>query len=452
MPLPRLLFETGLPRRTLFLRAVLLALLCAACALRVWIVFRYNPLDHLWSDAARHWQAGIRPLEASPMVAMDPIGYQLYLGALAKLTVGSPLLVAYWTSLLSLAGPWLWYRFLRELGLARDWALAGWVVLAALPSWSAIYSYFMQETLMLPLLGAALWATWRCRRRADVASFVLAVAVWLAAGLTRGICLPLGFVAMGWLWAGQSSKLPRAALSLAVVVAVLAPLAGRSWAIARVLSPQGIIQFAQIYLRAGTAAVEFDFTRRGGREHWNIAFVSPSMNHPPLAPLSNWPPRRDRKARFAIDLDAGNRDWDAAMESLPRRDVGQVGRRTLENLVHLMFGPSWPDSNIEHDHARLIGRVNYWMRWLWAPVAIACLAFGVARREQERERMLPALIVTWFVVQGLLPLAIAEGRYRKPFEGLLVAQCLLMASGLRRAHGAAPARVARPSATMAAAP
>ena len=31
-----------------------------------------------------------------------------------------------------------------------------------------------------------------------------------------------------------------------------------------------------------------------------------------------------------------------------------------------------------------------------------------------------------------MPLAVNEGRYRKPFEGLVIAQCLLLASGARR--------------------
>src|SRR5688572_564716 len=140
-----LLDPTEPPRRRM-LRAALLAALLAACAFRVWLILRYNPVDHIWSDPGRHWQLGSHPLDSQPMAAIDPVGYQLYLGALAKLTLRSPWLVAYWTALLSLAGPWLWYRFLRELLPSRDLALAGWVILAALPSWSSIYSYFMQET------------------------------------------------------------------------------------------------------------------------------------------------------------------------------------------------------------------------------------------------------------------------------------------------------------------
>ena len=135
------------------------------------------------------------------------------------------MLVAYWTALLSLCGPWLWYRYLRELLPNRDWALAGWVILAALPSWSAIYSYFMQETLMLPLLGAALWTTWRCRRKGDTGSFVLAAGIWMLAGLTRGICIPLAAVAMTWALAGAGPKVRESCARMILLLAVLGPLA-----------------------------------------------------------------------------------------------------------------------------------------------------------------------------------------------------------------------------------
>ena len=103
----RRLLDPTLPRRTLILRAVLLGLLVAACAFRVWLVFRYNPMDHIGSDPGRHWHLGTRPLDTQPFAAIDPIGYQLYIGMLAKLTVYSPVLVAYWTALLSVSGPWL---------------------------------------------------------------------------------------------------------------------------------------------------------------------------------------------------------------------------------------------------------------------------------------------------------------------------------------------------------
>ena len=385
-----------------------------------------------------HRFLGTRPLDTQPLAAIDPIGYQLYVGALAKLTVHSPVLVAYWTAVLSLAGPWLWYRFLRELLPSRDWALVGWVLLAALPSWSAIYSYFIQETLMLPLLGGALWATWRCRRKCNTASFVVAVGLWLAAGLTRGICLPLGAVAMTWLWFEQGDKLPKAVAGVALVLAIMGPLAGRSWALARLISPHGIGQMVQLYQRAGTEGFTIEFTRNGGTERWNYNFTSPAVLRPPFEPFSDWRTHRAGTAHFSIDLDApavvtGSGRWN---DFLPRWDLARAAWLTADNLVLLFFSHSWPDTNLE----RGIGKFNFWLRWIWAPLAIGCLVVTVAYWRRQRERLLAALIITWFVVQGLFPLSVNEGRYRKPFEGLLLAQCLLLATSSRRVPASAKDR------------
>lgn len=424
--LQALLDPTASTRRRL-LRALLLGLLVLACGYRVWLVFQYNPIDHLWSDPGRHWNNGARPLDTAPMAAIDPIGYQIYVAVLAKITVKQALLVAYWTAALSLAGPWFWYRFLRELLPDRDWALAGWVVLAALPSWSVIYGYFMQETLMLPLLGLALKATWRCRRKADTASYVLALAVWLAAGLTRGICLPLAAVAMAWLWVAQQGKLPRAAASAALLLAILGPLAGRSWTLARLISPHGIGQMVHLYHVSGARSIEIDFFRRGGTEHWRYGFTSPAADEAPLAPLSDWRSRREGTLRLSVDLDAGARGWEAAAAGLAPLDAARLAWLTGDNLIRLFFGGSWPDT----DRDRVIGNINYASRWLWAPLSLACLVGTLACWRRQRERLLPALMLTWFIVQGLVPLVPNEGRYRKPFEGLLLAQCLLLAATCR---------------------
>jgi hypothetical protein len=424
--LTRLVGPAVAPRTRAF-RVVLLLLLAAASVYRIILVFQFNPMGSITSDAARHWFTGTRPLDTGPMAAVDPVLYGVYLGVLGKLTVGSPLLVAYWTALLSLSGPWVWYRFFREAIPSRDWALAGWLLLAALPSWSAIYSYFMQETLLLPLLGAALWATWRCRRKRDLASFLLAVFAWILAGLTRGICIPLAAVAVTWLWLTQDTKFSKAALAAVMLVAILGPLAGRSWTIARVVSPHGMGTLAALGHRAGASSFSMDFSRRGGAETWNYYFESPSVYEEPFEPLSGWRHSRVGNVHFSIDLDAGMRDWRAARESLPDWTLRRYLRLTGENLVYLLFGHSWPDT--EGD--RFIGQANRWTRWLWAPLLIVVFVGTAMTWRRQRDHLLPVLVMTWLAVQGLAPMAFTEGRYRKPGEGLLIAQALLLVAARR---------------------
>src|SRR6187402_2749826 len=84
MPLLRSLFDRDAPASLRLLRGALLLLLLGACAVRVWLVFRYNPLDHISSDAARHWEAGVNALSSAPMALVDPVVYQIYIGILAK--------------------------------------------------------------------------------------------------------------------------------------------------------------------------------------------------------------------------------------------------------------------------------------------------------------------------------------------------------------------------------
>ncbi len=412
-------------------RAVLLMVLFAACIYRVWLVYEFNPLDSSGStDMGRHWWLGTHPLDTQPFTVIDPVGYQLYLSILAKLTAGSRPLVFYWTALLTLLAPWCWYRFLRELlPNSPDLALFGWVLLAALPSWSAIYSYFMQETLMFPLLGSALWASWRCRRKQDLRSFLLAVGLWICVGLTRGICIPLAAVTMLWLWLEQAQKPSKALCSILMLLFILVPLAGRSWSVARVVSPHGIGALNALYSRSGALrfSIEFESTVRqsGGAVY---RFQSPAPAAPTFEPFSDWRSMRRGHFEFLVDLDAGAAGWRKAGDALPPTDLARYARLTYDNLLLLFFSHSWPDT----DTNRFIGQCNRWTRWLWFPLTLVCLVATIRLRHRQRERLLPALLLTWFFFQGLLALAVNEGRYRKPFEGLLVAQCLLLVASARK--------------------
>ncbi|GAB2903222.1 hypothetical protein GCM10027046_35690 [Uliginosibacterium flavum] len=413
-----------------FIPFILWQLIVLACCYRVWVVYAYNPMDHIWSDPERHWVQGIDAKRDDPLAMMDPILFQLYIGIFAKLTLGIHKLTAFYTAALSLLTPWLWYRFLRELQPSRNLALLGWAILAWSPSWTAIYSYFMQETLMLPLLGAALWATWRCRRKATLQAFLAAAILWTLAGLTRSICLPLGLLALVWLWIAQGDKVRRAATSLLLLALVFGPLTVRSLERAHLVAPHGIGGLNALYARSGGFEINIEFKREGAG--WGFGFGSPSVGTEPFAPYSDWRTKREGVAKFKIDMDKGAEDWDAEQAKI-NLDLPRYLWLTGENLAFLFFAESWPDT----DRSRSIGEINYRLRWLWAPLSLAGLALTVGLWRRQRERLLPSLILVWFLLQGLGLVAVNEGRYRKPFEGLLIAQLILLASTLRKPQQAA---------------
>ena len=141
--------------------ALLYALILCGSLVRMVMPFVHNPLDHRWSDPGRWWGYTGTGVDTPPLALIDPVFYQAWLSFIAKFTLDIPVLVALYAGLLSALTPWLWYRFLRELLPGKRRALLGWAILAWLPSWIGIYGYFMTETLLLPLLGLALWLSWR---------------------------------------------------------------------------------------------------------------------------------------------------------------------------------------------------------------------------------------------------------------------------------------------------
>lgn len=401
------------------------SLVIVGALIQVVTVFVYNPVEHIWSDPERHWQQGIDALRIDLMSTTDPILYQLYIGVLAKLTLKMPVLVAFYTSLLAVATPWVWYRFLRELQTSRTIALIGWAFFSLLPSWTSMYSFFMQETLLLPLLGGALWATWRCRREGTVSSFVLMVAFWIAAGLTRGIAIPMAAVCCTWLWLAQDEKWRKAALSSLLMILIMGPLTYRAYQTVGHFAPHGMGHLAAIYGMSGKREIVLRTSRGGSR--WTHTFGSPSTGTKPFEPLSDWSTQRTGKVVVDVDLLKGSEDWDNAYEQVKMEPIDALWI-TKENLIFLFFASSWPDNNPE----RLLDNLNSSMRWLWAPAFVLVLiGMLLLRRRLRGNWMLPAVLLTWFIVQGLLPISVNEGRYRKPFEGLVVAQILLFAAAVR---------------------
>jgi 4-amino-4-deoxy-L-arabinose transferase-like glycosyltransferase len=424
---------------------VLYALIVLGCALRIYNAIAHNPIDHLWSDPQRHWDHASKPLEPSPMSLFDPLVYQTWLSVIQRITMGIPGLIAVYAVALSVATPWFWYRFLREILASKTLALTGWAALALLPTWIGIYSYFMSETLLLPLIGLSLWMTCRARRKKTLASFLAMIVVWLITGLTRGIAIPLAGIACALVWFCHPQKLRTALYSIIILAATLTPLAIRNYAFLYLWAPHGNGWLTRIYAESGRREILLHLERDGAR--WEYGFTSPMVDERPFdftndwndsllskwreCPAflrSDWKSSRTGTVHVPVNLKHGSKDWETVLKQNALTGTARWKLRA-ENATYLFQGNSWPDNNREY----FMGWLANLSRWLWIPFFLA-VVIGCAWKWRcclERP-LLPLLIAAWFFFQAWLLISVNEGRYRKPLEGLLIAQTLVLIDSARR--------------------
>lgn len=414
------------PRKFAPVQLLLYALIALGCALRIYNVIVHNPVDHLWSDPQRHWDHASQPLVPSPMALFDPPAYQTWLSILQRVTMGIPGLVAAFVAALSIITPWCWYRFLRETLTSRTLALTGWATLALLPTWIGIYSYFMTETLLLPLIGLSLWMTRRAQRRPTLATFLAMVTLWLITGLTRGVTIPLAGVACALVWFQHPQKLRTALYSILILATTLTPLAIRNHHFLYLWAPHGNGWLTRIYAESGKREILLHLQREGAR--WEYGFTSPMMDERLFAPLSEWKSSRTGTVNVSVDLKHGSQDWAASLKQNAQTNERRWQLRA-ENIAYLFQGNSWPDNNREY----FMGRLANLSRWLWFPLFLVITVLSAWQWRACLEKpLLPLLIATWFFFQAWLLVSVNEGRYRKPVEGLLIAQACILAEAYCR--------------------
>jgi len=403
---------------------ILWSLIALGCALRLANPFLpgHNPLDQLWSDPARHWNNATDLLGKTPLHAINQIGYQLWLAAIAKFTLDIPALVAAYAGLLSVANTWIWYRFFREFFRRKTTALLAWVAILYLPSWFGIFRLFMSETLFIPLVGLSLWMTWRCQRKQTVGAFVAMGLCWTFAGLTRGVAIPMAAVATLYLWILQREKLQKAFALGLPLAAILLACAYRTYALTGVFHPLSSGHYDYAYAVSGNKTVHLDF-HENGTTRYTYWFGSPSMNEQPFRPFSDWKTKRSGALQFTIDLNHQRESWRTAFTAAAATNPSWWPWLP-ENLIFLFFGSSWPDNN----PAIFVDRLTIHLRWLFAPLFVLTFTtLWLCRRERRHDcALLGLILLTWFAVQGLTPIVLNEGRYRKPVEALVLCVPLLL--------------------------
>lgn len=400
------------------LEQLLITMIVLAYGVRAWQIWRYNPMQHLWSDPLRHWTQASETLQSGPMAFFDPVGYQLWLSVVQKITLGLPELVAVYAIALSFLTPWLWYRALRETVASKMLGLLGWAALAWSPSWIAIFSYFMTETLFLPLLGLSLWLTCRAERKKSDAALYLAVLAWSLTIMTRGIAAPMAGAALLLVWIKCPNKIKLAIGSLLLITLLFLPLAYRNHHAVGMWSPLGNAWLTRVYAVSGKSQIHLNLQRGGAA--WFYGYSSPSMESKPFAPLSKWTSKRTGIVAVPADLNHGGQDWSAAFSINQAPDKAWL---YWENIIYLMCEKSWPDD----DPTQIIARAQTNQRWLWPPLFVLVLFWSLASWRQCAKRPVTIAVLTvWLIFQAGFLLAVNEGRYRKPAEGLVLVQLLLL--------------------------
>lgn len=412
-PAPR---DTGSPTYGLY-AAFSLELLA-----RLLYPFFNPPFLHLFSDPQRHWDNAGGFLHPSIMGSVDPLLYQVWLFALRGLAQGSQPTVLLGCGLLCAGLPYGWYRCLREL-CSRRRALLGALLIGAVPETLGIYGYFMNETLLLTLLPFAFWASLRAHRKKTRAAFACAVLLWLCAGFTRTLALPMALGCLGFLWLTQCDRLRRALLAAGCALLFVVPAAWHSQLRLHFVAPFGNLYFTEIYSASGRREIDAHFGPDG-----TYHFGCPSFYNPTFYPFSAWTTDRTGVVTIAIDLTQGRAPWLAERARVESERSFPRWRQRFEDGLYLLFGQSWPNS----DRSSVVGWLTVWTRWLW-PALIALLAGAVAtRRYRGIGYLLPLCALGSLGLLLLQSEGVMEARFREPLDPLLIAAVALISTPRRK--------------------
>jgi len=398
----------------------------ACLIIRFCYVFYNDPLHHIFSDPGRHWINGKRFFWPHIMGSIDPFVYQFWLRALQWFDRGTGYVVLAGAGMLSVALPFLWFKALREL-LPLSWALVAATVIGFMPSLFMIYSYFMNETLLLTLLACGFWLTLRAMRTKDWPTLLAFALAWATAGYTRIVALPLAglcFVVLATTLPWRKTAGLAAAMGVAFGVFAY-PACWHSATNLNYCAPFGSTYFNAIYRASSAKTMKMKIV---GQSDWD--FSSPSMYTQPLAPISDWQWSRAGTYVMQIDPSNGREDWETMLHAIQEYGPGLPWLDDkIENAIMLFFDPSWPDDNQTYAW----GWLGYWNRWLWVPLTVA-VGLGMLKvRPGRRDALVPFAGLMLMALLLVQTNAVMEGRYRKPAEPLLIAGAFVLLHRLRTA-------------------
>ena len=394
--------------------------LCFAALLLLRLLYPFfnSPLDHLFSDPQRHWQNGANFLHPTIMGAADPRLFQVWMFVVRSLSHDDGPTVLLACGILCAGMPYGWYRALRELQPRRR-ALGCAIVIGLIPESISVYGFFMNETLLITLIGFCFWLTLRARRKKTVAAFALATLLWLCAALTRTVAVPLAAACLAWLWLTQAQRFTKFLIGAGITCLLIIPAGLHGQDKLHFFAPFGNLYFNEIYHESGMRDIAVDYGPDGA-----YRFGSPSFYNATFYPFSSWTTDRSGVASIKIDLNQGRAAWIEAKERVRRLRTFPSWRERLEDVAYLLVGQVWPNSST----GTLMGWLTLWARWLLVPVLVF-VSWGLfTRRYRGDAHLLPLCALGMIAFLLLQNEGVMEARFREPLDAIVVCAALLVSS------------------------
>lgn len=405
-----------MPKFRYALSAVLaVALVVVGSGLRISWALTHSPIDFVYSDPERHWFNATHPLETNPMAGIDPPAYEFWLGLIARITLGNRLALGIYAALLSLLAPFVWFLFARIVLQGKVLTLWFWAVLTWLPSWVGIFSYFMNETILIPLIGLSLWLT--TRNAVDTTARWIGLNLsWALTCLTRIIALPIAAVAMALALSGTRHPVRRMLLAAVVWVCALTPPAFRAYQIIHVATPFGLPYPHHIYWESGARDIYLHLVTPSRGTTFQYNFTAASVFDQPLRPFSGYEPRTSGRADVFVNIDKGATDWQAAASAYSPPFPKRLHLYS-ENALLLLLGDSWPDDHLDF----VWENAAYHLHWMWVPIVLGAVFGSAIYMYRSRSlQLVPSLAVVTFLVPLFSNAGVMEARFRKPLEGIFI--------------------------------
>ena len=397
-------------------------------AVRVLYPFSDDPLRHLFSDAQRHFDNASKDMNFGLYSASDALGYQMWLSAAIHVFGKSHFFSAAYAGILSATTAYIWYQWFKLCLPSKRMALWAYVLIVWLPDWIKIYSYFMEETLLLPLVGLMLYFGWKAKDSLALKDCLLFGGAVGLSFITKATCAPMAAIAYCFLARNLQVRLPRSefidrlipSVAIAVSICLLAPISFYSrtgcwsWFLpAQAGSNKQYYESGKMKMKVTAHYFDRFAEVWKDEEYW---FGCPSYYTHQLVPFSEWSTPRTGEVECHMDFGGP-----ANTRFLPKIDVtlGQRIELTLENWIYFFVGFVWPT---EYPYSQ----INF-VRWIWPFCTIAIIVAAVKKRRLNELDILFFGTLLVFLLQQECGM---EGRYRMCWEGVVIPTLILAISDM----------------------